>query len=242
MSDDAIELTVFVPCYNEADNIVGTFDTIIAAAREVKCSFEIIVIDDASTDGSVEIIRAYQASHNDIPIVLHVNESNEGLGNNYAEGAFIGRGTWYRLVCGDNVEPKETLVTVFSSIGEADVVLFYQPLVPGRTLGRRMLSKLYTWIVSAVSGYRLQYYNGMPLTKRYNVMRWHSNSHGFGFQADLVTRLLDRGMSYIEVPVMAHERLKGTSKALTFRNLCSVAHSLVIIAIRRMSKILYGRS
>jgi hypothetical protein len=68
-------------------------------------------------------------------------------------------------------------------------------------------------------------------------MRWHTNYRGFGFQADMITRLLDEGFSYIEVPVTAQERTKGSSKALTLRNFFSVAHTLVDLFIRRIGRI-----
>src|SRR6266446_733610 len=226
MAEEEVQLTVFVACYNEEPNIQQTLETVVAACREAKISFEIVVIDDASKDRSVEIIQAFQKSHPDVRLILKVNSANEGLGNNYAEAAFLGHGTWYRLVCGDNVEPKETLVKIFSQIGKAELLIPYSGKAT-RTPFRRLVSQTFTWLVNVISGHNLHYYNGLPLTRRYYVMRWHSNAHGFGFQADLITRLLDRGVSYLEIPVEGHERAAGKSTALTLRNLGSVAHSLL---------------
>lgn len=236
-------ITLFVACYNEEGNIVGTLDVVRTACAEVGITYEILIIDDASSDGSVQVVRNYMHTHPEMPIRLHVNEKNMGLGENFGEAAFMGRGEYYRLVCGDNVEPAETLVKVFREIGKADIILSYRPEdVEGKAFSRRLLSKLYTKIVNLISGYNLQYYNGLPIMKRYDVMRWNPNSHGFGFQADLVTRLLDRGATYIEVPVRGVERTEGKPKAIRFRNLCSVAHSLLNILIRRFSKAFYGHS
>jgi dolichol-phosphate mannosyltransferase len=242
MTEEEIQLTVFVACYNEEPNIQETLKTVVAACREAGISFEIVVIDDASKDRSVEIIQAFQQSHADVRLILKVNLTNEGLGNNYAEAAFIGHGTWYRLVCGDNVEPKETLVKVFSQTGKADLIIPYRPDESSRSGFRQLVSNIFTWLVNFTSGHKIRYYNGLPLTRRYYVMRWHSNAHGFGFQADLITRLLDRGVSYLEIPVEGRERAAGKSTALTLRNLGSVAHSLLTLVIRRLSKLVYGRS
>lgn len=236
-------ITLFVACYNESGNIEGTLDVIRAACAQAAITYEVVIIDDASTDGSPEIIRRYIESHPDMPIQLHVNPKNMGLGENFGEAAFMGTGTFYRLVCGDNVEPVETLVKVFNEIGKADMILTYRPDdVEGKTLSRKILSRLYTKIVNFISGYNLRYYNGLPVFKRRDVMRWNPNSHGFGFQADLVTRLLDRGGSYIEVPVTSKERQTGKAKAIKLRNLCSVAHSLLNILIRRVSKFFWGHA
>jgi glycosyltransferase involved in cell wall biosynthesis len=236
-------ITLFVACYNEAGNIEGTLDVIRAACAQAAITYEVVIIDDASTDGSPEIIRRYIENHPDMPIQLHVNPKNMGLGENFGEAAFMGTGTYYRLVCGDNVEPVETLVKVFREIGKADIILTYRPDgVEGKAFARNILSGFYTKIVNFISGYNLRYYNGLAIMKRRDVMRWNPNSHGFGFQADLVTRLLDRGASFLEVPVTAHERNDGKAKAINFRNICSVGHSLLNILIRRLSKIVYGHA
>ena len=242
MEEKEIDLTVFVACYNEEQNIATTLDTVVAACREVGHSFEIVVIDDASRDRSVAIIEDYQKANPDVPIILKVNPNNEGLGSNFAEAAFIGHGTWYRLVCGDNVEPKETLVKIFSQLGKADLIIPFRPDESSRSGFRQLVSRTFTALVNFTSGHNIQYYNGLPLTRRYYVMRWHSNAHGFGFQADLITRLLDRGVSYLEIPVTGQERAAGNSTALTLRNLASVAHSLLTLLIRRVAKIVYGRN
>ena len=81
--------------------------------------------------------------------------------------------------------------------------------------------------------------DGLAGQFRYNVMRWHSNSHGFGFQADLITRLLDLNATYIEVPVYPNERAGGETKAFKLRNICSVGHTLLEIWIRRLGKFVY---
>jgi hypothetical protein len=94
--------------------------------------------------------------------------------------------------------------------------------------------------VNLLSGHRVRYYNGAAIHLRQNVMRWHSTAHGFGFQADLIVRLLDMGASYIEVPVVPGQRNAGTTKAFRFKNLASVGHTLLEILIRRIAHMLYS--
>ncbi|MBY0522093.1 MAG: glycosyltransferase family 2 protein [Gemmataceae bacterium] len=239
--ENEIDLTLFVACYNEAKNIVTTLKTLLEALKEVDFTWEIIVIDDASQDNSVQIIQEFLQLRPDLPIRLATNEQNRGLAQNYVDGAFLGRGKYYRLICGDNSEPHETLVEVFKQLGKSELVLFYHVENIGRGLFRRVLSRTFTGIVNALSGYRLHYYNGLAIHTRYNVMRWHSNFRGFGFQADLVTRLLDQGCAYVEVPVKVTERTEGSSTALRLNNILSVLHTLLDISIRRVGRLLYGK-
>src|SRR5436853_5434346 len=98
------ELTLFVACFNEEVGIIPTLETVLAAVEEVGCSYEVLVIDDASTDNSVKLVRQFMAEHLTLPITLYVNDVNQGLGVNFSEAAFRGRGRYYRLICGDNVE------------------------------------------------------------------------------------------------------------------------------------------
>jgi glycosyltransferase involved in cell wall biosynthesis len=232
----AIDLTLYVACYNEEENIAVTLDTLLAALEEVDCSWEIIVIDDASRDRSVEVIRKYQTSHPGLPIRLVVNECNKGLGFNYDAAAALGKGTYYRLICGDNSEPRETFVKVFRQLGAADIIIPHHVYCPGKSLFRRMLSRTYTTLVNLISGHRLHYYNGLAVHIRENVLRCAGSPRGLGFQADILTRLLDEGSSYVEVPVAAQERTKGRSTVLTLKNFLSVARTLSVLFGRRLKR------
>jgi hypothetical protein len=145
------------------------------------------------------------------------------------------------VVCGDESEPKQTMIDVFNHIGEADILVPYYALSQGRSLYRLTMSQAYTALVNLLSGFHLRYYNGLHVHLRYNVMRWHSNTRGFGFQADILCLLLEQGFSYKEIPVVTIERKKGRSTALSFRNILSVIHTLFDIAVRRISNRIYGR-
>jgi glycosyltransferase involved in cell wall biosynthesis len=230
-----VDLTLFVACYNEERNIRGTLETLRQALSEFAFTWEIIVIDDCSTDRSAEVVQEFIAENPKLPVYLKVNESNRGLGYNFTECAFLGRGKYYRLVCGDDVEPVETFRTVFSVLGKADMVLCRQNCT-GRTFFRRALSRTYNWLVNTIGGYNVSYYHGLAMHRRYNVMRWHSGSEGFGFQADLITRLLDQGVPFIEVETKARERETGHSKALRLANFLSVAHMFQELLIRRVKR------
>jgi len=235
-----LALTFFVSCYNESEHIRETLDTICAAATAVGLSFEVVVIDDGSSDDSREVVREYISAHPDAKIVLRANRKNKGLAQNYIDGAFIGMGKYYRLICGDNAESAESVIAVLKAIGEADCIVPYYVEIEGRSLGRRVLSKTYTFIINTITGNKIHYYNGLAVHLRHNIMRWHTNTKGFGFQAEILCLLLDLGFSYKEVPIVAQEKRVGKSNALGARNLLSVAHTIIEIANRRISSFVYS--
>jgi len=239
-----LDVTVVISCYNEENFIVNTIENTIFALKNADCSYELIVIDDVSKDYSVDKVQAYIKLHPEYPITLKVNEINRGLGNIYVEAAFLGKGKYYRLCCGDDSEPVEVLSRVFKKIGVADMVIPYQNQdeVVGKTPLRKLLSKTFTALVNGISGYNMKYYNGMAVHLRYNVLRWHASSYGFGFQADIITRLLDEGASYIQIPSSSVDRKGSASSAMTLRNVLSVGHTLLELAIRRLRRYLYGHS
>jgi len=242
-TDALIDLTVFISCYNESAYIIDTLNTVRAALSEIGgISYEIIVIDDCSADGSANLVEGYMRSTPDVRILLRRNKVNRGLAQNYLDAAFIGKGKYYRLICGDDAEPKETMIAVFREIGAADMIIPYYVSSQGKRLYRRILSNIYSGLVNVIGGFRLQYYNGLAVHLRYNVMRWHPNTRGFGFQAEIICMLLDNGFSHKEVPVQTVERKGGgDSRALTFRNVLSVAHTLVELLFRRLSHLAYGK-
>ncbi len=234
-----IDITFFVSCYNEAKHIERTLQTVCDAANEVGVRFEVLVIDDGSKDDSRDIVRAFIAAHPEENVILVGNRKNQGLAQNYIDGAFLGKGRYYRLICGDNSEPKETIVTILNVLGDADCIVPYYDINAGRSLKRRVLSKSYTVLINTITGNRIKYYNGLAVHVRRNVMRWHTNTKGFGFQAELLCLLIDLGFTYKQVGVMAEEQRQGKSNALTVRNMLSVAHTILEILFRRISRMVY---
>ena len=235
-----IDITVLVTCYNEEDYIIDTLENVLGALSETSLSYEVIVIDDASNDRSVERIERYIEGHPEYPITLEVNKRNSGWAYNFVNGAFLGRGKYYRVCCGDNVEPKDVLVHIFKYTGKADMVIPYHPQkddLATKTFSRRLLSKLFVFLVGFLSGYRIiRYYNGMAIHIRHNVMRWAPRYYGFGFQADLISCLLDQGATYCQVPIygVTHTKKEGNAtNVLSLRNFLSVMHALLEILIRR---------
>lgn len=239
---EELDLTMFVPCYNEEARITGTLDTIKAAMAEVPHSYEVIVVDDGSKDRTCEKVAEFQQANPGLPVILRKNPRNLGLARSFVETSFHGRGRYYRLVCGDNVEPKDTMVTLLKLMGQTDLVLPYYPVLPGKSLVRRAISKTFTFLVDLLSGYSVNYYNGCAIYRRFHVMRWAPYNYGFGFQADLITMLLDEGATFIQVPVPGTHYVKeGGRSPLNFRNFISTGHTLFEIFLRRVRRTVFHR-
>jgi glycosyltransferase involved in cell wall biosynthesis len=235
-----LDLTLFVPCLNEAERVVPTLETIRSALAELPYSYEVIVVDDGSTDNTAQVVEHYCRSNPEMPVHLHRNKKNLGLSCSFVDAAFRGRGRYYRLVCGDNVEPKQSMIKILSEIGAADIIIPFYPILPGKSKVRRLISRLYTIIVDFLSGYHIRYYNGCALYRRYQVMRWASYNYGFGFQAHLITTLLGEGATFREIAVEGFHLVKERGSPLNLRNFLSTGHTLAEIFIRRVRRIVYG--
>jgi glycosyltransferase involved in cell wall biosynthesis len=242
--NEEIFLTVAVTCYNESKHIFQTLDNVFNALEASGFVYEVLVIDDASSDNSIEKIEQFISQHPKNNFQFIKNRVNRGFGNNYVEGAFLAKGKYYRICCGDDAEPQKTLEDIYSYIGRAEVIIPYQlhENIACKTMMRKQLSHLFTFIVNKISGYKIKYYNGLAIIPRHLVLRWHPSSYGFGFQADIITRLLDEGVTYLQVasgPTI--DRKVGASSAFKMRNILSVGHTLLEVAIRRIRRGLYGR-
>jgi len=238
-----VDFTLFVPCLNEAPRVEGTLETVRVALQQIGRSYEVLVVDDGSSDGTSAVVERYRAQHPEMTIHLHRNPVNCGVAYSFVEAAFRGRGEYFRLIWGDNTEPVETQVRILSLAGQVDVVIPYYPDVAGKSAFRLALSRCYTGLVNGLSGFKVRYYNGSVLCRRYQAMRWSPHNHGFtGFLADLITQLLAEGATYTEVAVVGvHVEKDKKATPLTFHNLFSTGLTLIGIFTRRLSYAIYRR-
>ena len=103
---DKIDITFFVPCFNEEKNIVKTFENIINSVGNIK--YEILVCDDGSKDNTKEIVKNY-INREKKNIILYENNKNLGIGFSYFKYSLEAKGEYYMLINGDNVEPSITI-------------------------------------------------------------------------------------------------------------------------------------
>ncbi len=228
----AYDITLFVYCYNNEDTLPEALHTLVEAMDVVGKSYEIVIIDDCSTDHSAEFAKGFMLEFPRVPLVLRINKAHKGLAENYVDAAFIGVGKYFRLVYGDHSEPVETMVDVLKAVGDADIVVPYY--VSMRDKGRGV--RIYEWLVNTIGGNSINHYGASQVHLRYNVMRWHSNTHGPAFQIDLLCRLLEQGFTVKQVPCRAVPKHPPMGKGYEFRRFWSGVHVLVDLIFRRCSK------
>ena len=228
------DVTIFVPCFNEEDAVTLVLAEIVDTMRDFDISYEIIVTDDHSTDGSVAAIEGFMAAHPKVPIRLKRNQQRLGVSYNWADAAVLGRGRYFRMIGAHFQDRRESIAAAFRHFDTADIIATYiEPDL--RPVHRVIYSKLYVWLVNFISGYDLKGYHGTPLHRRIDVLRWHSHRY-VGFYADLTTRLLDEGVSFKEVAVPCIPRAAGRSQAIRPRNSISLMVGLADMLLRRFSK------
>ena len=101
-----VELSIVIPARNEAENIGALLDGIVAALADAP-PFEIIVIDDGSTDATAEAVRAAGAADSRIRLLHHPRPAGQSAAVHSGVGAARGR-----IVCtldGDGQNPPEEL-------------------------------------------------------------------------------------------------------------------------------------
>ena len=100
MSAKLDELSVFFPCYNEAENIENTVNKALPIIKEIAQKWEIIIINDGSTDNTDQIIRRIQKKYpQKIKIVTH--RPNRGYGAAFKSGFYTGRYQWITFTDAD---------------------------------------------------------------------------------------------------------------------------------------------
>jgi glycosyltransferase involved in cell wall biosynthesis len=218
-------LSIIIPAYREAANIVGTLSHVTAALSSTGIDAEILVIDDGSTDETAALVRANMPRFPGVQLL--VNERNMGFGWTYRRGVEAATGAFIVMVHGDDAWGSETLADLFRQCGKADIVVGYtRHMWRSRAFSRTVASKTFTLLVNVITRRRLKYYNGLQIHRADILKSIRIQSTGFGFQAEVLVKALRRTRTVIEVPMELTERTAGESKAFRWKNIQDVTRTL----------------
>jgi glycosyltransferase involved in cell wall biosynthesis len=228
-------LSVIIPAYNEADNIMATLQNVATAFETLDLPHEILVIDDGSRDRTAAIVA--EARERYPAVRLLKNEKNMGFGWSYRRGVDEAALAHIVMVHGDNAWGWATLRDFFSRTGEADVIIgFTRDMLQSRTWTRTIVSKTFTLLVNLITWRRLRYYNGLQIHQAPILKSLHIESRGYGFQAEVLVKALRLTRTFVEVPMDLIEREKGESKAFRMKNFVDVFNTL-----KRLVTLEWGR-
>jgi dolichol-phosphate mannosyltransferase len=116
------EVSVVIPCYNEEENAQNIAAAVIGQMEKVSSSFDVIFIDNGSTDGTVPIIR--EMCQRDPRIRLIINTRNFGQMRSPTHGIFQGDGRAVLAICADFQDPPELIPELVEKWrAGADIVL-----------------------------------------------------------------------------------------------------------------------
>jgi glycosyltransferase involved in cell wall biosynthesis len=222
-------LSIIIPAYCEAENILGTLTNVSQALSLLPLDAEILVIDDGSTDGTGALVLTNAGR---FPAMrLLVNERNMGFGWTYRRGVEAAAREHIVMVHGDNAWGAETLREFFSHVGDADIIVGYtRDMWRSRSWSRTVISKVFTLLVNGITRRRLHYYNGLQIHKAAILKSLRIQSAGYGFQAEVLVKSLRRTKTLLEVPMDLTERQQGETKAFRLKNVVDVIRTLWLLS------------
>ncbi|CAM3196742.1 polyprenol monophosphomannose synthase [Nocardioides dubius] len=206
-----------IPTYNEAENIAG----IVARTRAAQPYVRVLIVDDASPDGTGDL--AEQMAARDAMISVHHRPGKQGLGAAYLDGFAVALAMGADVIGemdADGSHQPEQLQAMLTALRHADLVIGSR-WVPGGSvvnwpLGRRLLSRggnLYVRLLlglpvrDATAGFRVYRRSALLAAQLDEV-----ESSGYVFQTDLAWRVHRAGLRIREVPIEFVERERGESK------------------------------
>ncbi len=212
-------LSIIVSAFNEEKNIRGAISCVKKAVSGLVTDFEIIVINDGSTDSTGEVVQ--QLVKTDKRILLTDNRNNKGLGLSFCEALRKAHKTYIAPFPGDNDMSSRSLKDLIKVMTQADIVTAYMANPTYRSLPRRFISNSYIKIMNLLFGLNLKYYNGPFICKTALVKNLTFASVGHTIFAELKVRLIKRGANYKEIPFEHIGRKHDKSKAVSWRNIRS---------------------
>ena len=213
---DPLELSVVIPVKNEAENIAPLVAEIHAALDAV-VPFEIVYVDDGSTDDTVQRIRALQQTDTALRLIRH--QKSCGQSTAVRSGVKSARGRWIATLDGDGQNDPADIPTIWQLIHEGGTAQLYAGWRAKRkdTVVKRVSSRLANRIRAGLLGDATPDTGcGLKLFERSTFLELPYFDHMHRFLPALVLRA---GGTVQSVKVNHRPRERGKSNYGTFDRL-----------------------
>lgn len=211
---------VIVPTYDEVENLGPAVAAIHAAAPEL----HILVVDDASPDGTGELADRLAAADSRVTVLHH--GARAGLGAAYLAGFEVALAAGFDILIemdADGSHPANALPVMIARLDapdRADLVIGSRRVPGGGFVdwpaARRLLSRAGNFYARLALGIRVMDATAGFRAYRADVLRSLDlagvESRGYCFQIDMTLRVLDAGCRVAEVPIIFTDRQRGVSK------------------------------
>jgi glycosyltransferase involved in cell wall biosynthesis len=229
-----LDVSIVMPCLNEEEAIKGCIDEARSALAVLGFSGEILVVDNGSTDRSVEVARSAGAR------VIH--EPNRGYGNACRRGLREARGRFVVMGDSDGTYDFSALAQfVLPLLNGAEMVMgdrLNSSMEPGampwlhRYVGNPFLTKTMNVLFASDIA---DSHCGLRSIKKETLGELTLTSPGMEFASEFLIEAIQHGVRVDQVPIRYRRRFGGKPKLRTFRD--GLRHLRLLLARARDSRV-----
>lgn len=236
MSGGAPHLSLVLACYNEAQHLRASFAEIREMLERAGWPFEVLFVDDASRDGTLEILEETVAAHPQLELRVIQHERNRGRGATVTDGFRAARGEIAGYLDVDlEVHCRYVPSLVQAIEGGVDVATLRRVYaLQLRSLDRYAMSRGYSFLVRHLLGVPFRdTETGFKFFRRAKVLPLLDKIEdtGWFWDTEFMVRAARRGLSVVEVPGAYIRRMDKTSTVRGLRD--SARYFLALLRFRR---------
>ena len=208
-------ISVFFPCYNEQDNVTRTVEQALAVLEKACADFEVIIVDDGSSDATGRIADKIAARNNRVKVVHH--PANLGYGAALKSGFKTATKELVFYTDGDGQFDISEMPPLLPLISQYDIVSCYR-LNRQDSPVRKINAWCWTKLVCLLFGMRIRDIDcAFKLYKREIFDNIELSSAGALIDAEILARAVRKGYTITQKGVHHYPRMAGTQTGANLR-------------------------